>query len=296
MPELGARTITVPPGPDWIIGAGGLVWVAGIAGGVAVFEPRTGRKAGSISLEGDLCGAPDSGFGSVWFPSCGPAGIHRVSVASRRLEATIPLALLPGGEFAIGTGVGGVWAIVEGRGGVRSLARIDPTTNRVEDVFRVPASAVSVRAGHGSLWVAAPSGDRVFRIDPMTGAIEAASETGRGPRFLVLDDDGVWVLNQGSGSVTHISPAADDIASVPVDDVEMHGGDIASGAGSIWVRGTTELVAEVDPMTHAVVARYGAPSVGSASVAVVDGQLWISSGAEGVLHRVDLTRRPRHAR
>ncbi len=58
--------------------------------------------------------------------------------------------------------------------------------------------------------------------------------------------------------------------------------------GSVWVRGTMELVAQIDPTTNRVVARFGEPSAGSASVVAVDGQLWISAGAEGALYRMPL--------
>jgi hypothetical protein len=52
------------------------------------------------------------------------------------------------------------------------------------------------------------------------------------------------------------------------------------------VRGTTELVARIDPERHEVVARLGEPTVGSASVAVLDGEVWASAGAEGWLIRI----------
>ena len=155
--------------------------------------------------------------------------------------------------------------------------------------WEIPVGGVSVRAGHGSLWVAYPAEDRVLRVDPTTGAIDSAFTTGSGPRFLVVGEEGVWVLNQASGSVTHIDPGSDEVAAtIEVDACHMKGGDIAIGDGSIWVRGTRELVAEIDPMSDTVVARYGTPSVGSASVAALEGQLWISAGAEGMLYRISV--------
>jgi virginiamycin B lyase len=286
-----AQEIPAPPHPDWIIGVDGRVWVTGVDRGVAVYEPRSGRRLATIPIEGDLCGAPDAGFGSVWFPTCGRPAIHRVSTASRRLITSIPIELPPAGEFSIGVGEGGVWAIVESEDGQSRLGRVGPDGHRLEEVFEIPEGGVSVRADRGSIWITYPAADRVLRVDPTTGAVASVFATGRGPRFLAVGEEGVWVLNQTSGSVTHIDPALDEVVTtIAVDDGPMDGGDIAIGDGSIWVRGTKELVAEIDPVTHTVVARYGSPSVGSASAAAVGGQLWISAGAEGMLYRIDVAK------
>ena len=286
-----AQEIPAPPSPDWIICADGRVWVTGVDRGVAVYEPRSGRRLATIPIEGDLCGAPDEGFGSVWFPTCGRRAIHRVSTATQRLVASIPIELPPAGEFTIGVGEGGVWAIVESQSGSSGLARISPDEHRLDDVFEIPEGGVSVRAGQGSIWIAYPAEDQVLRVDPKTGAVASVFATGRGPRFLAVGKEGVWVLNQTSGSVTHIDPVSDEVVTtIAVDDGPIAGGDLAIGDGSIWVRGTKELVAEIDPRSDTVVARYGAPSIGSASVAMVEGQLWISAGAEGMLYRVDVAR------
>jgi virginiamycin B lyase len=285
---LAVQEIEAPPGPDWIIAAEDRVWVTGVADGLAVYEPVSGRRLGTIPIEGNLCGAPDAGFGSVWFPTCGPSAIHRVSAAGQEPIATIPIDLPAAGEFTIGAGEGGVWAMVEHPGEPSALARVSPQTHRVEAVFEVPDGGVSVRAGQGSVWIVYPSADRVLRIDPATGAVTSTFPTGPGPRFLVVGELGVWVLNQTAGSVTHIDPVTDRVvATVTVDDGPIRGGDIAMGDGSIWVRGGDELVAQIDPVRHTVVARFGAPSVGSASVAAVQGQLWISAGAEKMLYRIE---------
>lgn len=283
---LGVSRIDVRPHPDWILVAGDRVWVAGVSPGVAVFRPGTGERVGSVAIDGELCGAPDAGFGSVWFPTCSPAAIHRVSMATHEVTARIPLELPAEGEFAIGAGEGGVWAVLEPSGGSGRLARIDPASDRVAELLEVPLGAWSIRAAHGWLWVACPAEGRVLRIDPADGAVTAEVVTGRGPRFLVASADGVWVLNQTSGSVTHVDASGRVVATIDVDGGPMKGGDLAIGLGSVWVRGTTELVARIDPERHEVVARLGERTVGSASVAALDGEVWASAGAEGWLIRI----------
>jgi streptogramin lyase len=284
---LGASRIDVRPHPDWIVVAGDRVWVAGVSPGVAVFRPGTGERVGSVAIEGELCGAPDVAFGSVWFPTCGPSSVVRVSVASQEVTARIPLELPPEGEFTIGAGEGGVWAVLEPAGGSGRLARIDPASDRVAEVLEVAPGAWSVRAGHGWLWVACPTEDRVLRIDPADGRVTAEVATGGRPRFLVASASGVWVLNQSSGTLTHLDPGSGRaVATVEVDGGPMKGADVAIGLGSIWVRGTTELIDRIDPVRHELVARIGEPTIGSASVAAVGGEVWASAGAEGWLFRI----------
>lgn len=290
---LGAETIEVRPHPDWIIAANHRVWVTGIDAGVGVFEPRTGARIGSVAIEGELCAAPDAGFSAVWFPTCSPSAIHRVDVHSLEVVSSTPVELPAVGEFTIGASEGGVWAVLNERDGSSRLGVIDPTPDRTRVVreIEIPAGATSVRAGHGSLWVAYADERHVLRIDPERGVVTGEFETGRGPRFLVTGEDGVWVLNQESGSVTHIDSGSDTVvATVDVDHGPMRGGDIAVGEGSVWVRGSKEMIARIDPSTHTVVARYGEPTVGSASVAATDGMLWASAGAEGLLFRIPLDR------
>jgi streptogramin lyase len=284
------QVIAAGPHPDWIVGANRRVWVTGVGAGIAVFEPATGTQVASIAVDGKLCGAPAAGFGSVWFPTCEPGAVHQVSATTYELVATTPVELPSAGEFTIGAGEGGIWAILadDGDSGPSRLARIDPDARRTVDAFEVPGGAWSVRAGAGALWVAYPEENHVLRVDPANGKVTATVETGLAPRFLIVDEVAVWVLNQGSGSVTRIDSATADAIEVDVDDGPMKGGDIAAGHGSVWVRGTRELVARIDPATNALVERIGEPSAGSASVAAVEGQLWISAGAECLLYRITL--------
>jgi hypothetical protein len=288
LPNTHTQLIRVGPHPDWLIGSNGRVWVSGVDDGVTVFDAKTGHRVGSIAIEGDLCGAPDVGFGAVWFPTCEPAAIHRVSVETFERIASISVDLPSRGEFTIGAGAGGVWAVLEERDGSGCLARIDPAADRVAALFEIPNGAVSVRAGADDLWVTYPGSDLVRRIDPSSGRISAEFPTRAGPRFLVVDEDDVWVFNQTAGSVTRIVPDSNSVATIEIDESPMRGGDIALGRGSVWVRGTRELVAQIDPKTERVIARFGEPSIGSASVAVEDDNLWISAGAEGHLLRMPL--------
>ena len=172
---------------------------------MAVFRAGTGARVGSVTIEGELCGAPDTGFGSVWFPACSPSAIHRVSVATGKVTARIPLALPAEGELTIGAGEGGVWAVLEPSGGSGRLARIDPGVGPGGRGVRGAARCVerprSPRVALDRVPVRGPGDPGSTRP---TAPVTADIPTGRGPRFLVTGEDGVWVLDQTSGSVTHI--------------------------------------------------------------------------------------------
>jgi hypothetical protein len=54
------------------------------------------------------------------------------------------------------------------------------------------------------------------------------------------------------------------------------GGDIATGHGSVWVRGKETLLSVIDPRTNEVVARYGPPA-GSGAVRATPEGIWVSA-------------------
>ena len=54
------------------------------------------------------------------------------------------------------------------------------------------------------------------------------------------------------------------------------GGDIAAGAGRVWVRATPTLLTVIDPESDRVVARYGPPS-GSGAVRANQDVVWVTA-------------------
>jgi YVTN family beta-propeller protein len=88
----------------------------------------------------------------------------------------------------------------------------------------------------------------------------ASIEVGSGPRFLTVGEGGVWVMNQSAGSVSRIDPASNSVvATIEVDGEAIFGGDVTVGEGFVWLRGSHELVAPIDPATNRVIARIGSP-------------------------------------
>jgi len=77
--------------------------------------------------------------------------------------------------------------------------------------------------------------------------------------------------------VSRVDPAKNAIAAtIRVSGRPVQGGDIAFGGGSVWARVSDVLIAQIDPATNEVVARFG-ESWGSGSVAADDEAVWISA-------------------
>jgi streptogramin lyase len=54
------------------------------------------------------------------------------------------------------------------------------------------------------------------------------------------------------------------------------GGDIATGAGRVWVRGNDVLLATIDPARNEVETVYGPPA-GSGAVRVAEDLVWVTA-------------------
>jgi hypothetical protein len=94
-------------------------------------------------------------------------------------------------------------------------------------------------------------------------------------------------MNQLDGSVSRVDPYTDKVtATIDVGD-EIHGGDIAAGGGSVWVRGGPALLARTDPSRDLVIERYS-PHPGSGSVAADDDAVWVTAHDVATIWRLPL--------
>jgi virginiamycin B lyase len=283
----GALTIAATPFPDWVTAADGSVWVANVGDGVARFDGTTGELLGTVSTGTEILSAMDHGLGSLWVPDHGSTSVHRVSLMSGAIEATIVLPFDGlAVESSIGAGDVGVF-VLDGK--ASTVARIDPATNTVTTTFPAPRSAAALRVADGALWVTSSSDGALHRLDP-SGAETAVVPVGAGARFLATGLGAVWVLNSGDGTVSRVDPATDAVAAtVTVSPVAIRGGDVAAGGGFVWARVTDVLVAQIDPEANLVVARYG-PASGSGGVAADDDAVWISAHDVTTIWRIPIDR------
>lgn len=276
--EHAVRTLNLPGFADFIVLDGDDAWVTN-QGRVEKLTAGSPKPIAAVQVK-EPCGAMAIDFGSLWVVNCHDRTLVRVDLKSHRVLAAIPTGVAdPGGELSVATGAGSVWLLTDAAG---VLSRVDPLTNRV--VARIPVQAHSFAAvfGFGSVWIAAASGGTqtgagsVQRIDPRSNRVLATIPVGPGPRFLAAGAAGVWTLNQGDGTVSRVSPDTNRLAATIPTEVPGPGGDIAVGAGRLWVRATRTALSVIDPATNHITRRYGPPS-GSGAVRANERIVWVTA-------------------
>jgi virginiamycin B lyase len=274
--EAGATTVTVDG--DWLaVGAGG-VWLTA-QNGVLRLDHSTGRVVATIEVPQSPCLASDTGFGAVWTATCSPGGLARIDPRTNQVADHMPLRVASalGSEGAIAVDKDGVWVLVDGPGcsGCR-LARVDPDALRVTGRVAVDEGSAAVRAGAGSLWVTNPDASTVQQVDPEHERVVRTVDVGVGPLFLAVAYGAAWTLNQVDGTITRVDARTGKTETIAAD---LAGAalDIAAGGGWIWATAGTVLLSRIDPRTNEVVERYG-PALGSSTIAVGYGAVWIGSG------------------
>jgi virginiamycin B lyase len=276
--ERAVQTIKVPGSADFIVLEGDEAWVTN-EGRVEKLKAGSPTPVASVAIA-EPCGAMAIDFGSLWVVDCRDRTLVRVDLKSHRIAATIPTGVAdPIGELSVAAGAGSVWLLTDAAG---VLSRVDPETNRV--VARIPVQANSFAAvfGEGSVWIAGSAGGTpsgagsVQRIDPRSNSVIATIPVGPGPRFLAAGAGGVWTLNQGDGTVSRVDPRTNRLAATIAAEVPGTGGDIATGAGRVWVRATRTALSVIDPATNHVIARYG-PPCGSGAVRANERVVWVTA-------------------
>jgi hypothetical protein len=95
-------------------------------------------------------------------------------------------------------------------------------------------------------------------------------------------------MNNVAGTVTRVDASTNAVVStIKVAQRRVDGGDMSVGGGYAWARVSDALVAQIDPATNTVVARYG-PEAGSGSVAADKDAVWISAHDVTTVWRVPI--------
>jgi virginiamycin B lyase len=271
-------TLKVPGSADFLALDGDDAWVTN-EGRVEKLNAGTVTPV-AVAPIAEPCGGMAVDFGSLWVADCRERTLLRVDLASHRVVATIPTGVAdPRGELSVATGAGSVWLLTDAAG---VLARVDPATNRVTARIAVRPHSFCAAFGFDAVWIASttdgtPEGaGSVQRVDPRTERVVATVPVGRGPRFLAAGAGGVWTLDQGDGTVSRVDPVRNALTATIQTEVPGTGGDIAVGAGRVWVRATRTALSVIDPTTDRVVARYGPPN-GSGAVRANDRVVWVTA-------------------
>jgi DNA-binding SARP family transcriptional activator/ABC-type transport system substrate-binding protein/streptogramin lyase len=169
-----------------------------------------------------------------------------------------------------------------------SIALVAARSGEMIGQARAVPSPAFTAFGEGALWNVSDTGG-LSKIDPVTGKVIARLNTGVPvPCGLAAGGGAVWVTDCNSPTLVRIDPAliiADPIR-LPKDPdvlgVEDATGEVAVGAGSVWVaRGgfaNPSWVERLDPETGGLQHRTLIPRGGALHLAFGDGALWVGGG------------------
>ncbi|MBO0683615.1 MAG: YncE family protein [Candidatus Dormibacteraeota bacterium] len=226
------------------------IWAADNASeSLARIDPRTNRVVRRVAIGADPF-ALGWGFGSLWVTSYfgPPQGVLRVDPASGKVIATIGGP--PMGGTGIALGAGAVW--VAGTYS-QTLARIDPTTNRLTAVIPVERYPLAVAAGRRMVWVRNEDSSSVSRIDPNTNRVAAtavglsAPAGSTGDDALALTSEGLWAA---SFKLYRIDPAHGRVTAT----IDVSGSAVSAGFGSLWLTSVFGTVQRIDPSSAVAVS------------------------------------------
>ena len=276
--ERASATLHVRGYADFLVLHNERAWVTN-EGRVELLAPNDSVPVATVPIA-EPCGAMAVDFGALWVVNCRAKTLARIDLATNRLVTEIATGVAdPSGELSVATGAGSVWLLSDSAG---VLSRIDPATNRVIARITVQPHSFAAVFGFGSVWISTTGkkgtlGDgSVQRIDPATNRVSATIRVGPTPRFLAAGEGGVWTLNQGDGTVSRVDPATNKLVATVHAAVPGTGGDIATGAGGVWVRAKPMLLQLIDPKRNAVVERYGPPA-GSGAVRANEHHVWVTA-------------------
>jgi len=275
--------------PDWQVVTPDAVWVtSGRKNMVARLDPKTNTVVTTVETGVRPCSGLVAAFGSLWVPICGEQdkpetkALQRIDLTTNLITATLHVgpALSEGGIAATADSI---WLTSDMKG---ILSRIDPETNRVVAQIDVPkGSSVTVVGEDNAVWVVSTTESLVVRIDPQTNLITDRIQVGPNPRFTTVGGGALWTLNQGDGTVSRVDTKARKLVTNIEVGVPGGGGEIAFGAGRVWVTVFEIPLTEIDPETNKVVRQWTGP--GGDAVRVGHGAVWLSNIRQENVWRID---------
>lgn len=251
------------------------LWLATPAG-LSRIDGKTNALTTGPALEGTPCGTLAAGLGAVWAPRCGSRLVARVD---GKTAAVTTVALAPADERgSIAVGVGSLWVASDAVGVV---TRVDPDSRTAVAECYVARDPASVAFADNALWITSAAGNVVTRVNPHTNAVVETVTVGPRPGSVVVGEGAVWVVNRGDHSVTRIDPATNKVVATIAVGHGIGDGDIAVGAGSVWLSAPGTPLLRLEPRTNRVAQRFTGD--GGGAVAVAFGSVWVASGPAATL-------------
>jgi Protein kinase domain len=233
-------------------------------------------------------------------------GLGKIAASRGRRSLVVAGAIV----LAIAVGLG-VTALVRGGrhraaapllAGANTLARIDPTTNKVSAVIPVANDPVVTAAGGHMVWAYSRGTQTISEVDARSNrVVRRTSVPGPGPAdccglftgpVLAADASGSWLVD---GELTTSRPL---LVHVPVGQrrtrvypLDITPTGVATGDGAVWVVGHSshsDEVLRVEPATGRVTASTRFPaSARIDSIAFGYFEVWVESSSTATLYRID---------
>jgi DNA-binding beta-propeller fold protein YncE len=217
----------------------GSVWALDSNSTLYRIKPSTARVNKRAALPAAAAYNLWIGGGAVWVAADQGAEVLRISPATGRVEARIPVGDGPASIAFAGTNA---WVINHRD---RRLQRIDLATNAVSELLPVPGGAPERIAWLAeSLWVTGRGTD-LLQLDPQTGKVKATIEIGAGGIDVVAGAGSLWVPVRSEAvdptgfptmeSLQRVSPATGAVTTVTTATgrVDVHG--LRAYGGFLWI-------------------------------------------------------------
>lgn len=171
----------------------------------------------------------------------------------------------------------------------RTVARIDPTAERVEQSVPTEETPTGLTAGEGAVWVLNGLQGKVLAIDPRSNQVIATINVPAGSGGIAFGAGGIWVTNTLDGTVTRIDPRTrevDGTIALP-ESVRASPKAIAASGDDLWVGDEfAPLLWHIDATTGRVVATLGLRGAATA-IRVGDGEVWVASRTVDLVTDID---------
>lgn len=292
LPDGVLASIPMPEGPLGVTAAFDSIWVESHRSNELVrIDPQANRVMARIDVGGNECGLPAAGYGRIWVATCEMTGMVVVDPTTNQVVGSLPDAL----GLNVAMAGGSVWTA----SGEHTIARIDPQTLRPQASITVGGAPDHLTFGAGSIWTANSADGTVSRVDPasnqVVATVAAGSPTGDGEDMFVTFDLGfVWVNSTDpsvSTMVWRIDPADNSVRKFNLQlpagaNATASSTNLATGAGSVWLRLRDQPVYRFDAQTLAPMGTYPADPWTDGYTALGFGSLWVTNVQPNTLWRV----------
>ena len=266
-------TLKLPGYPDFLEPDGDDVWILNIDR-VEKLSAKRKKPILSVPIPG-ACGAMIVGLNSLWVASCSKKAIYRIDNKTGKLLSVIPCGISDKhGEIMLAIGNNSLWVLSDSTG---VLTRINAKTNKIQALIAVMPNSYCAVFDFNSVWITNTTANSVQRIDPKSNKVVATINVGKTPRFLAAGENGVWTLNQGDGTLSHIDPEQNKVVAIVDTKVPGSGGDIATGAGHVWVRAKKGIFLQAINSLSNIVDSIYTPVYGSGAVRITQNYVWVTA-------------------